>query len=79
MSTKSIKEMGWKELVIGASLYSFENTINYNVAEVLPEDRHYAETNSKMAYVGDWRVFKPVWNSELCIDCQNCWLYCPDT
>ncbi|WP_200413811.1 4Fe-4S binding protein [Arcobacter sp. FWKO B] len=79
MSTKSIKEMGWDELVIGAAVYSFEGTINYNVAEVLPEDRHYAETNSKMAYVGDWRVFKPVWNSELCIDCQNCWLYCPDT
>lgn len=76
---KSIKDMGWDELELGASLFSFNKTVDYTMAEVLPEDRDYAETNSKNAYVGDWRVFKPVWNAELCIDCQFCWIFCPDT
>ncbi|WP_206732090.1 4Fe-4S dicluster-binding protein [Halarcobacter ebronensis] len=77
--SKSIKEMGWDELVPGAALFAFNANVDYLMAETQPEDRIYAETNSKNAYVGDWRVFKPVWNSELCIDCQNCWLFCPDT
>lgn len=72
--SKSIKEMGWDELVPGAALFSFDANVDYTMAEVQPEDRTYAETNSKNAYVGDWRVIKPVWNSELCIDCQNCWI-----
>lgn len=77
--SKSIKDMGWNELVLGAALYSFEDTIDYNPSQVLPEDRNYAETNSVNAYVGDWRVEKPVFNKDYCIDCQFCWLYCPDT
>jgi len=28
--------------------------------------------------VGDWRVLKPVYNRDICIDCQFCWIYCPD-
>ena len=71
--------MGWDELIPGAALFSFDQTVDGMIAEVQPEDRTYAETNSKNAYVGDWRVIKPVWNTVLCIDCQNCWLYCPDT
>lgn len=77
--SKTINEKGWDELVIGAALYSFNEEVNYTISETQPEDRNYAETNSKMAYVGDWRVLKPVWNTEICIDCQNCWIYCPDT
>lgn len=76
---KSINDMGWDELVQGAAVYSFENSIDYSVAEVNPEDRMYAETNSMNKYVGDWRIVKPVWRADLCIDCQYCWLYCPDT
>ncbi len=26
-----------------------------------------------------WRVIKPIYNREVCIDCQNCWVWCPDT
>lgn len=77
--SKTIHEQGWDELIIGAALYSFNDTVDYTMATTQPEDRNYAETNSKMAYVGDWRVIKPVWNSEICIDCQNCWIYCPDS
>ena len=78
--SKSIHDMGWDELVIGAACYSFEDTLdNKQLAEVHPTDRNYAETSSKNKYVGDWRVFKPVWQTDICIDCQFCWIYCPDT
>lgn len=76
---KSVWEMGWNELVPGAACFSFEHEIDYTVVNVQPENRQYAETNSMNKYVGDWRVVKPVWNVDLCIDCQNCWLYCPDS
>ena len=77
--SKSIKDMGWDELVPGAALFSFDQAVESVLAQTNPEDRAYAETNSKNLYVGDWRVMKPVWNTELCIDCQNCWIYCPDS
>jgi len=76
---KSIYDMGWDELVQGAACFSFEGEIESPTQETQPENRKYAETNSMNKYVGDWRVIKPVWQVDLCIDCQNCWLYCPDT
>lgn len=27
---------------------------------------------------GAWRSQRPVWNSEKCINCYTCWIYCPD-
>lgn len=27
---------------------------------------------------GDWRVKRPVWDSEKCINCLQCWMFCPD-
>ena len=77
--SKPINEMGWDELVPGAALYTFDGNIDYNIADIQPEDRMYSETSSKSMSVGDWRVIKPAWNSETCIDCQNCWIFCPDT
>lgn len=77
--SKPINEMGWDELVPGAALYTFDGIVDYNIAEIQPEDRRYSETSSKSMSVGDWRVIKPVWNSETCIDCQNCWIFCPDS
>jgi pyruvate ferredoxin oxidoreductase delta subunit len=75
----SIWNKGWDDLVLGAACYSFEGEIDHTIVDVHPEDRPNAETNSINKYVGDWRVVKPVWNVDLCIDCQNCWLYCPDS
>jgi pyruvate ferredoxin oxidoreductase delta subunit len=75
----SIWNKGWDDLVLGAAVFSFDGEIDHTVVNVQPEDRPVAETNSMNKYVGDWRVVKPVWNVDLCIDCQNCWLYCPDT
>ena len=75
----SIWDMGWDEVIPGAAVHSFEGEIEHTVVNIQPEDRAYAETNSINKYVGDWRAFKPVWNVELCIDCQNCWVFCPDS
>ena len=77
--TKSIWDKGWDELVPGAAVFSFNGEIDHTVVDIHPEDRDVAETNSQNKYVGDWRVAKPVWNVDLCIDCQNCWLFCPDS
>jgi len=44
----------------------------------LAEDRPYSPSNSFTASVGDWRIEKPIFNKDYCIDCQFCWIYCPD-
>jgi pyruvate ferredoxin oxidoreductase delta subunit len=28
---------------------------------------------------GTWRTFKPVWSDERCIQCNLCWINCPDS
>ena len=28
---------------------------------------------------GDWRVERPVFDKEKCINCMICWIYCPDS
>jgi len=28
---------------------------------------------------GDWRTFKPVIDKPECINCLQCWIYCPDS
>jgi pyruvate ferredoxin oxidoreductase delta subunit len=72
-----IKDLGWDELIPGASLYSFTEPVE-DVVEVPMEERPYAPTNSHEWQVGDWRVEKPVYNRDICIDCQFCWVFCPD-
>ena len=70
--------LGWDQVEPGAILPSFEEEA-CNIAELKQEERKYAKTNSYTASVADWRVFKPVYNRDVCIDCQNCWVFCPDT
>ncbi len=74
---KDIKDLGWNELIPGAALFSFTEPVE-DVAEVPMDERPYAPTNSHQYSVGDWRVEKPVFNRDLCIDCQFCWVFCPD-
>ena len=70
---------GWNEFDVGSLLFSFERTAKMqNIAETPQDERPYSETNSYNASVADWRVQKPILNKEYCIDCQNCWIYCPD-
>lgn len=68
---------GWDEFEIGAMLRSFDGGID-DVAGTLQEDRNYSQSNSFSASVADWRIEKPVFNKDYCIDCQFCWVYCPD-
>jgi pyruvate ferredoxin oxidoreductase delta subunit len=68
---------GWDEFEIGAMLRSFDGEAG-NIAATLQEDRKYSQNNSFTASVADWRIEKPVFNKDFCIDCQFCWVYCPD-
>jgi pyruvate ferredoxin oxidoreductase delta subunit len=68
---------GWDEFEIGAMLRSFDGPID-DIAGTLQEDRNYSQNNSFTASVADWRIEKPVYNKDYCIDCQFCWVYCPD-
>ncbi|MDD3060928.1 MAG: 4Fe-4S binding protein, partial [Sulfurimonas sp.] len=68
---------GWDEFEIGAMLRSFDGVSN-DIATTQQEDRNYSQSNSFVASVADWRIAKPVFNKDFCIDCQFCWIYCPD-
>ncbi len=70
--------LGWDEVQQGVVLESFAEEVE-NVAFLKQEERPYAEFNSYTASVADWRVVKPIYNRDICIDCQNCWVFCPDT
>lgn len=68
---------GWDEFEIGAMLRSFNGSID-DIAGTPQMDRNYSENNSYTASVADWRLIKPIFNKDYCIDCQFCWIYCPD-
>jgi pyruvate ferredoxin oxidoreductase delta subunit len=68
---------GWDEFEIGAMLRSFDGKID-DIAGTAQMDRSYSPNNSYTASVADWRLVKPVFNKDYCIDCQFCWIYCPD-
>lgn len=68
---------GWDEFEIGAMLRSFNGKID-DIAGTLQENRDYSANNSFTASVADWRIIKPIFNKDFCIDCQFCWVYCPD-
>ena len=71
------KYVGWDEVTTGTLLHSFEGEFSDAVV-TKQEDRPYAWSNSFYASVADWRGIKPVYNRDICIDCQNCWVFCPD-
>ncbi len=68
---------GWDEFEIGAMLRTFDGKID-DIAGTKQEDRAYSQSSSFSASVADWRIEKPVFNKDFCIDCQFCWVYCPD-
>ena len=70
--------MGWDEVTQGSVLPSFEGDAS-NIVHLKAEERNYSDFNSYTATVASWRVKKPVFNIDVCIDCQNCWVWCPDT
>jgi len=72
------KLQGWDEFEIGAMLRSFDGKIDECSAFTPQRERNYSQNNSHVASVADWRLIKPVYNKDYCIDCQFCWIYCPD-
>ena len=72
------EKVGWDEVTQGVALHTFDGAID-GVAFIRPEERHYTDFSSYTATVASWRVVKPVYNRDVCIDCQNCWVWCPDT
>lgn len=72
------KKVGWDEVTHGTRINTFEYDAT-NVSRELSEDRQYSDFSSYTATVASWRVIKPVYNRDICIDCQNCWVWCPDT
>lgn len=72
------KKVGWDEVTHGVILHSFEDDAT-DVATRKAEDRKYSDFSSYTATVASWRVIKPVYNRDICIDCQNCWVWCPDS
>jgi len=71
-------KVGWDAVAQGVVLNSFEGDAS-EVAHQKAEERHYADFSSYTATVASWRIIKPVYNRDICIDCQNCWVWCPDT
>ena len=74
----SEEKVGWDQVTQGVVLEPFAEPVK-DVAHIRPEERDYTDFNSYTASVASWRVLKPVYNSDICIDCQNCWVWCPDT
>jgi len=72
------EKVGWDEVTQGVALHSFEGETK-GAAFIRPEERAYTDFSSYTATVASWRVVKPVYNRDICIDCQNCWVWCPDT
>ena len=70
--------LGWDEVTQGSVLPAFEGDAS-NIANLKAEERSYSGYNSYTATVSSWRVIKPVFNRDICIDCQNCWVWCPDS
>jgi pyruvate ferredoxin oxidoreductase delta subunit len=72
------EKVGWDAVTQGVAINSFTDVVT-DVSHIRPEDRDYSDFNSYTATVASWRVLKPVYNADVCIDCQNCWVWCPDT
>jgi len=46
----------------------------------LPKGGLITEAGSSEKYkTGDWRTERPIWDSEKCIQCLICFIYCPDS
>jgi pyruvate ferredoxin oxidoreductase delta subunit len=45
----------------------------------LPEGDILEAGTAKDFVTGGWRSMRPVWNSQKCINCLQCWISCPDS
>jgi len=35
--------------------------------------------NAEHYHTGSWRTYRPIWSDDRCIQCYNCWIFCPDS
>ena len=70
--------VGWDEVNSAALLNPFDKT-EEDIINTTHDNRSYSMFSSFSASTASWRVVKPIYNSDVCIHCQNCWVYCPDT
>ncbi len=42
-------------------------------------DGGMVDPGTSAAYnTGSWRTYRPVWHEDRCINCLQCWAFCPD-
>lgn len=73
-----MKKLGWNELLEGAVVFPFSKKPT-DLLEIHSEDREYSENSSFNLSVAHWRTDKPIYNTEHCVHCYQCWVYCPDS
>ncbi|RDU65324.1 pyruvate ferredoxin oxidoreductase [Helicobacter didelphidarum] len=69
---------GWNDLLPGSVVFPLE-TEGEKSLEIHQENRIYTEGSFYTQSVAHWRTEKPVYNTEHCINCYQCWVYCPDS
>ncbi len=67
----------WDEFAIGSVLFPFKKGVD-GAMELYKQERTYSGDSSFSDSVAHWRVEKPVHNSDICINCFTCWVFCPD-
>jgi len=71
------KMRGWDKLEMGSVLFPFSKD-GRQALHKHNNERSYTKESSYGTSVAHWRIDKPVHNNNICINCFNCWVYCPD-
>lgn len=71
-------DKGWNDLLPGAVVFPLE-TEGEKSLNLHQEERVYTDNSSYTLSVAHWRTEKPVFNGDHCINCHQCWVYCPDS
>lgn len=46
-------------------------------ASTIPDDLCPIATKQVVIQTGEWRAMRPIVNTERCVKCGTCWVYCP--
>lgn len=70
----------WESILPGAVVFPFKDSVDgeKNV-ENHQENREYSHSSFYTQSVAHWRTIKPIYNTQHCINCYQCWVYCPDS
>ena len=69
---------GWNAILPGAVVFPLE-TEGTKSLDLHQEERKYTDGSFYTQSVAHWRTVKPVYNTQHCINCYQCWVYCPDS